>query len=170
MMTTTITMRITIRCFLIPVCDDTAPDALPGRRRLQGFDDLPHGKPPLRCSVSRCKVVITIIIIITTIMINFVKHHHLPQGVHGPDHHRHHDNCDHLHCHDHRYDNHDFNFFEISQSYFNVFSAVSYDEQNARVSVVYNDHSLYIWDVRDIRKVGVFGFPSYYVKKLTMYL
>ena len=32
-------------------------------------------------------------------------------------------------------------------------SAVSYDEQNARVSVVYNDHSLYIWDVRDIRKV-----------------
>ena len=54
------------------------------------------------------------------------------------------------------------NFFEISQSYFNVFSAVSYDEQNARVSVVYNDHSLYIWDVRDIRKVGVFGFPSYY--------
>jgi len=33
-------------------------------------------------------------------------------------------------------------------------SAVSYDEQNARVSVVYNDHSLYIWDVKDIRKVG----------------
>eukprot|EP00090_Calanus_glacialis_P047022 TRINITY_DN951_c0_g1_i1.p1 TRINITY_DN951_c0_g1~~TRINITY_DN951_c0_g1_i1.p1 ORF type:complete len:1635 (-),score=371.74 TRINITY_DN951_c0_g1_i1:570-5474(-) len=33
-------------------------------------------------------------------------------------------------------------------------SAVSYDEQNARVSVVYNDHSLYVWDVRDIRKVG----------------
>ena len=33
-------------------------------------------------------------------------------------------------------------------------SAVSYDEQNARVSVVYNDHSLYIWDVRDIRKVS----------------
>ena len=60
----------------------------------------------------------------------------------------------HFTCHDHR--------FEISQSYFNVFSAVSYDEQNARVSVVYNDHSLYIWDVRDIRKVGVFGFPSYY--------
>ena len=32
-------------------------------------------------------------------------------------------------------------------------SAVSYDEQNGRVSVVYNDHSLYIWDVHDIRKV-----------------
>ena len=167
MMTTTITMRITIRCFLIPVCDDTAADALPGRRRLQGFDDLPHGKPPLRCSVSRCKVVITIIIIITTIKItimiilsNITISHKVSM----------------------------FmiiivimiiviisivmiitmiimiNFFEISQSYFNAFSAVSYDEQNARVSVVYNDHSLYIWDVRDIRKVGVFGFPSYYVK------
>ena len=33
-------------------------------------------------------------------------------------------------------------------------SAVSYDEQNGRVSVVYNDHSLYIWDVHDIRKVN----------------
>ncbi|XP_023335709.1 mitogen-activated protein kinase-binding protein 1 isoform X3 [Eurytemora carolleeae] len=33
-------------------------------------------------------------------------------------------------------------------------SAVSYDEQNGRVSVVYNDHSLYIWDVKDVRKVG----------------
>jgi len=32
--------------------------------------------------------------------------------------------------------------------------AVSYDEKNGRVSVVYNDHSLYIWDVRDVRKVG----------------
>lgn len=32
--------------------------------------------------------------------------------------------------------------------------AASYDEQNGRVSVVYNDHSLYIWDVRDVRKVG----------------
>ena len=32
-------------------------------------------------------------------------------------------------------------------------SSVSYDEQNARVTVVYNDHSLYIWDVKDIRKV-----------------
>ena len=32
-------------------------------------------------------------------------------------------------------------------------SAVSYDEQNAWVSVVNNDLSLYIWDVKDIRKV-----------------
>ena len=43
-------------------------------------------------------------------------------------------------------------------------SAVSYDEQNARVSVVYNDHSLYIWDVRDIRKVRLllFQFSHYH--------
>ena len=33
-------------------------------------------------------------------------------------------------------------------------SAISYDEQNGRVSVVYNDHSLYIWDVKDVKKVG----------------
>jgi len=32
--------------------------------------------------------------------------------------------------------------------------AISYDEQNGRVSVVYNDHSLYIWDVKDVKKVG----------------
>ena len=41
-------------------------------------------------------------------------------------------------------------------------SAVSYDEQNARVSVVYNDHSLYIWDVRDIRKVRLLLQNSYF--------
>ena len=41
-------------------------------------------------------------------------------------------------------------------------SAVSYDEQNARVSVVYNDHSLYIWDVRDIRKVRLLPQNSYF--------
>ena len=27
------------------VCDDTASNALPGRRRLQGSHHLPHGKP-----------------------------------------------------------------------------------------------------------------------------
>ena len=42
-------------------------------------------------------------------------------------------------------------------------SAVSYDEQNARVSVVYNDHSLYIWDVRDIRKVRLLLQNSYFL-------
>ncbi len=32
-------------------------------------------------------------------------------------------------------------------------TAVTYDEQNFKVTVVYNDHSVYVWDVRDIKKV-----------------
>ncbi len=32
-------------------------------------------------------------------------------------------------------------------------SALTYDEQNFKVTVVYNDHSMYVWDVRDIKKV-----------------
>ncbi|XP_017555318.1 mitogen-activated protein kinase-binding protein 1 isoform X2 [Pygocentrus nattereri] len=32
--------------------------------------------------------------------------------------------------------------------------AVSYDPANRWLSCVYNDHSLYVWDVRDLRKVG----------------
>ncbi|XP_051579390.1 mitogen-activated protein kinase-binding protein 1-like isoform X2 [Myxocyprinus asiaticus] len=32
--------------------------------------------------------------------------------------------------------------------------AVSYDPTNHWLSCVYNDHSLYVWDVRDLRKVG----------------
>ncbi|XP_052010183.1 mitogen-activated protein kinase-binding protein 1-like [Xyrauchen texanus] len=32
--------------------------------------------------------------------------------------------------------------------------AVSYDPVNRWLSCVYNDHSLYVWDVRDLRKVG----------------
>uniref|UniRef100_A0A673M574 Mitogen-activated protein kinase binding protein 1 n=1 Tax=Sinocyclocheilus rhinocerous TaxID=307959 RepID=A0A673M574_9TELE len=32
--------------------------------------------------------------------------------------------------------------------------AVSYDPTNRWLSCVYNDHSLYVWDVRDLRKVG----------------
>lgn len=32
--------------------------------------------------------------------------------------------------------------------------AVSYDSTNRWLSCVYNDHSLYVWDVRDLRKVG----------------
>ena len=68
-------------------------------------------------------------------------HHH-----HHRHHHHHHHHLFHLPCHHHHH--HKYQFF----------SAVSYDEQNARVSVVYNDHSLYIWDVRDIRKVGILDF------------
>ncbi len=32
--------------------------------------------------------------------------------------------------------------------------AIVFDESRAKVSCVYNDHSLYIWDLRDIRRVG----------------
>ncbi|KAK1793366.1 hypothetical protein P4O66_011739 [Electrophorus voltai] len=32
--------------------------------------------------------------------------------------------------------------------------AVSYDSTNRWLSCVYNDHSLYVWDTRDLRKVG----------------
>lgn len=32
--------------------------------------------------------------------------------------------------------------------------AIVFDESRSRVSCVYNDHSLYIWDLRDIRRVG----------------
>ena len=33
-------------------------------------------------------------------------------------------------------------------------SAITYDEQNFKVTVIYNDHSIYVWDVRDIKKVS----------------
>ena len=32
-------------------------------------------------------------------------------------------------------------------------TAITYDEKNFKVTVVYNDHSIYVWDVRDIKKV-----------------
>lgn len=32
--------------------------------------------------------------------------------------------------------------------------AIVYDENRSKVSCIYNDHSLYIWDLRDIRRVG----------------
>uniref|UniRef100_A0A182QM09 MABP1/WDR62 second WD40 domain-containing protein n=1 Tax=Anopheles farauti TaxID=69004 RepID=A0A182QM09_9DIPT len=32
--------------------------------------------------------------------------------------------------------------------------AIVYDETRSKVTCVYNDHSLYIWDLRDIRRVG----------------
>ncbi|KAM7350862.1 WD repeat domain 62 isoform 5-T15 [Cochliomyia hominivorax] len=32
--------------------------------------------------------------------------------------------------------------------------AMAYDEQRSKVTCVYNDHSLYIWDMRDINRVG----------------
>ncbi|XP_026291187.2 mitogen-activated protein kinase-binding protein 1 isoform X6 [Frankliniella occidentalis] len=32
--------------------------------------------------------------------------------------------------------------------------ALAYDSQNQKLTCVYNDHSLYVWDVRDIKRVG----------------
>ncbi|XP_013102942.1 mitogen-activated protein kinase-binding protein 1 isoform X6 [Stomoxys calcitrans] len=32
--------------------------------------------------------------------------------------------------------------------------AMAYDEQRLKVTCIYNDHSLYIWDMRDIKRVG----------------
>ncbi|XP_011303642.1 mitogen-activated protein kinase-binding protein 1 isoform X2 [Fopius arisanus] len=32
--------------------------------------------------------------------------------------------------------------------------ALAYDEQNNKLTCVYNDHSIYVWDIRDIRRVG----------------
>ncbi|XP_013394584.1 WD repeat-containing protein 62 isoform X1 [Lingula anatina] len=32
--------------------------------------------------------------------------------------------------------------------------ALEYDEMNKKVTCIYSDHSLYMWDVRDIRKIG----------------
>ena len=44
-------------------------------------------------------------------------------------------------------------------------TAITFDKSNYKVTVIYNDHSIYVWDVRDINKVsisiiqvGVFGF------------
>nr|CAD7458549.1 unnamed protein product [Timema tahoe] len=32
--------------------------------------------------------------------------------------------------------------------------ALAYDPQNCKLTCIYNDHSMYIWDVRDIKRVG----------------
>lgn len=32
--------------------------------------------------------------------------------------------------------------------------AVTFDPVSQRLSCVYNDHSLYVWDVRDVHRVG----------------
>lgn len=35
--------------------------------------------------------------------------------------------------------------------------ALAYDESNGKLTCVYNDHSLYVWDVNDIRRVSCSG-------------
>lgn len=32
--------------------------------------------------------------------------------------------------------------------------AITLDEENKKVSCVYNDHSLYVWDINDVKRVG----------------
>lgn len=32
--------------------------------------------------------------------------------------------------------------------------ALAFDENNNKLTCVYNDHSIYVWDVRDIKRVG----------------
>lgn len=32
--------------------------------------------------------------------------------------------------------------------------AVTYDEVNHKLTVVYNDHSLYVWAVKDVKRVS----------------
>jgi len=36
--------------------------------------------------------------------------------------------------------------------------ALAYDETNMKVTCVYNDHSLYVWDVKDIKRVRVISY------------
>ena len=51
-------------------------------------------------------------------------------------------------------------------------TAIVLDKSNFKVTVVYNDHSVYIWDVRDINKVGKsqsFLFHSACIWGLEMY-
>ena len=51
-------------------------------------------------------------------------------------------------------------------------TAIAFDKSNFKVTVIYNDHSIYIWDVRDINKVGKshsFLFHSACIWGLEMY-
>lgn len=32
--------------------------------------------------------------------------------------------------------------------------ALAFDERNNKLTCIYNDHSIYVWDVKDIRRVG----------------
>ena len=43
-------------------------------------------------------------------------------------------------------------------------TAISFDKSNFKVTVIYNDHSIYVWDVRDINKVrqsGTYAFREH---------
>ena len=36
--------------------------------------------------------------------------------------------------------------------------AVTFDEANNRLTCIYNDHSIYVWDVNNIKRVSVVYF------------
>lgn len=36
--------------------------------------------------------------------------------------------------------------------------AITFDETSMKLTAVYNDHSIYVWDVFDIRRVSIFSF------------
>lgn len=40
--------------------------------------------------------------------------------------------------------------------------ALAYDETNMKVTCVYNDHSLYVWDVKDIKRVSAIFYLSFF--------
>jgi len=41
--------------------------------------------------------------------------------------------------------------------------ALAYDESNMKLTCVYNDHSLYVWDVRDIKRVCILSILCFYL-------
>jgi len=41
--------------------------------------------------------------------------------------------------------------------------ALAYDETNMKVTCVYNDHSLYVWDVKDIKRVSAISYLFFFI-------
>lgn len=41
--------------------------------------------------------------------------------------------------------------------------ALAYDETNMKVTCVYNDHSLYVWDVKDIKRVSAISYLFFFL-------
>ena len=44
--------------------------------------------------------------------------------------------------------------------------AIAYDHINNKLSAVYNDHSLYVWDVTDVKRVSTSFFSSLSLGKI----
>jgi len=39
--------------------------------------------------------------------------------------------------------------------------ALAFDQRSLKLTCVYNDHSLYVWDVRDIKRVSHISWSCY---------